>query len=178
MLLSITLTFSFCGNDKKSNTSDAALEIVEVDTQKETVTYPEPALEAEFKDVKVEAAYKQYSKLQNALVNTNAKDAAINAQEFLKTVKDLNIDGPILEAISFVATSQDVALQREQFVLITAEMEKLLAGALKSGAIYKSYCPMAFNNNGAYWLSSNKKIQNPYFGDKMLRCGRVDSEIK
>jgi hypothetical protein len=37
---------------------------------------------------------------------------------------------------------------------------------------------MAFNNKGAYWISSSKDILNPYFGDKMLKCGRVDSEVK
>jgi hypothetical protein len=37
---------------------------------------------------------------------------------------------------------------------------------------------MAFGNTGAHWLSNTKEIQNPYFGDKMLKCGRVDAEIK
>jgi hypothetical protein len=37
---------------------------------------------------------------------------------------------------------------------------------------------MAFNNTGAYWLSSDKQVQNPYFGDKMMRCGRVDNAIE
>ena len=30
---------------------------------------------------------------------------------------------------------------------------------------------MAFNNEGAYWLSKNENILNPYFGEKMLTCG-------
>ena len=30
---------------------------------------------------------------------------------------------------------------------------------------------MAFNNEGAYWLSDAEQIRNPYFGDKMLTCG-------
>ena len=50
--------------------------------------------------------------------------------------------------------------------------------ALQSGTIYKQYCPMAFNNEGAYWLSESKDIMNPYFGDRMLKCGRVDAEIQ
>jgi len=43
--------------------------------------------------------------------------------------------------------------------------------------LYRQYCPMAFQNKGAYWLSSEKKIMNPYFGDKMLHCGVVKEEF-
>ena len=39
--------------------------------------------------------------------------------------------------------------------------------------IYIQHCPMADNNKGADWLSLNKAIKNPYFGDKMLHCGSV-----
>ncbi|WP_046756706.1 efflux RND transporter periplasmic adaptor subunit [Kordia jejudonensis] len=35
------------------------------------------------------------------------------------------------------------------------------------------FCPMADNDNGAYWLSNEKLIKNPYFGDVMLTCGSV-----
>src|SRR5690625_5789886 len=36
---------------------------------------------------------------------------------------------------------------------------------------YLMFCPMAFNNQGAYWLQPNSELLNPYFGDAMLRCG-------
>ncbi|TVZ15381.1 efflux RND transporter periplasmic adaptor subunit [Maribacter sp. MAR_2009_72] len=39
--------------------------------------------------------------------------------------------------------------------------------------IYVQHCPMADNNTGADWLSLEKAIRNPYFGDKMLTCGSV-----
>ncbi|GAA0878095.1 hypothetical protein GCM10009119_10630 [Algoriphagus jejuensis] len=40
-------------------------------------------------------------------------------------------------------------------------------------AVYKDYCPMAFGDQGAYWLSEKKDITNPYFGTSMLSCGEV-----
>jgi Cu(I)/Ag(I) efflux system membrane fusion protein len=43
--------------------------------------------------------------------------------------------------------------------------------------IYYQYCPMAFDNKGAYWLSSTEEIRNPYFGDKMLTCGSTKDVI-
>jgi hypothetical protein len=36
-----------------------------------------------------------------------------------------------------------------------------------------AFCPMAFDNKGASWLQEEKKILNPYFGSKMLRCGTI-----
>jgi Cu(I)/Ag(I) efflux system membrane fusion protein len=44
--------------------------------------------------------------------------------------------------------------------------------------IYVQHCPMADNNKGADWLSSEKEIRNPYFGSSMLTCGEVTKEIK
>jgi hypothetical protein len=46
------------------------------------------------------------------------------------------------------------------------------------GSVYVAYCPMANNNEGANWLSNDKEIKNPYFGDKMLRCGSVMETIQ
>jgi len=43
--------------------------------------------------------------------------------------------------------------------------------------VYKQYCPMAFDGKGAFWLSSSEEIRNPYYGDKMLKCGRVEETI-
>ena len=43
---------------------------------------------------------------------------------------------------------------------------------------FVTFCPMAFNNRGAYWLQKTKAITNPYFGHKMLKCGKVTDEIQ
>jgi Cu(I)/Ag(I) efflux system membrane fusion protein len=34
---------------------------------------------------------------------------------------------------------------------------------------------MAFDNKGAEWLQRGTTINNPYFGDEMLRCGEIRS---
>jgi Cu(I)/Ag(I) efflux system membrane fusion protein len=43
---------------------------------------------------------------------------------------------------------------------------------------YEIFCPLAFNNTGASWLSKEKDINNPYFGASMLKCGEVKQEYK
>lgn len=182
LLFVFTITLSFCGNDKKSSDGiseeNAGLKVVAVDTKKEEKNYPAPALTAKFKNEKIGNAYKHYSKLQNALVNTNAKDAAIYAEGLAVAMKNIGSANVVTQALKKVVVSQDIKIQREQFVIITNEMEKLLENSLDAGMVYKMYCPMAFKNKGAYWLSSDKQVQNPYFGDRMLKCGRVDSAIQ
>ena len=42
-----------------------------------------------------------------------------------------------------------------------------------SGEWNLAHCPMAFDNKGADWLQRGTQINNPYFGDQMLRCGDI-----
>jgi len=49
---------------------------------------------------------------------------------------------------------------------------------LKHAGIYREYCPMAYNEKGATWLSDDPEIKNPYFGKKMLECGEVTDSLK
>ncbi len=46
-------------------------------------------------------------------------------------------------------------------------------GHIETGNHYLAYCPMAFNDKGAYWLQIEEPISNPYFGASMLRCGEI-----
>ncbi len=48
---------------------------------------------------------------------------------------------------------------------------------LHPGRLFAIYCPMAFDNKGAYWLSNSREIQNPYMGKKMPTCGEIKEEL-
>lgn len=48
---------------------------------------------------------------------------------------------------------------------------------LKKGNLFATFCPMAFNGKGAYWISDSESIQNPYMGAKMPTCGEVKEEL-
>ena len=91
----------------------------------------------------------------------------------------LNVSGDatLKEIAQTIANADGIENQRKALPDLTASVERLLDNAITSGAIYKQYCPMAFNNTGAYWLSSEKEIRNPYFGDAMLSCGSVKETI-
>lgn len=53
----------------------------------------------------------------------------------------------------------------------------IIKTGLTDAGIYRQYCPMAFNDKGAYWLSNETEIRNPYFGTKMLECGEVTDTL-
>jgi len=36
---------------------------------------------------------------------------------------------------------------------------------------------MAFEGKGAYRISENREIQNPYMGSKMPTCGEIKEEL-
>ncbi len=46
-------------------------------------------------------------------------------------------------------------------------------GQATGSDLYEEFCPMAFDNRGASWLSATEKIENPYYGVDMLSCGEV-----
>ncbi|MFW5959926.1 MAG: efflux RND transporter periplasmic adaptor subunit, partial [Chitinivibrionales bacterium] len=60
-------------------------------------------------------------------------------------------------------------------VLIAAEKRY---NKVLSSKHFLAFCPMAFNNQGAYWLQEDREIKNPYFGESMLGCGEIKEEYK
>lgn len=72
----------------------------------------------------------------------------------------------------------DIEAKRKSFQMITANIFDLARTVrYTQEKIYLLNCPMAFNNEGADWLSSNTEIKNPYFGEKMLTCGAVKDSV-
>ena len=134
---------------------------------------------AMFKDAHLGAAYEHYIHLKDALVASKPVDAKNAADELQKALKDVNGSAAAIEASSKLAGASDLEQQRKLFSTLSNEMATLVKGGkLSMGMLYLEFCPMANNNEGAFWLSNQKEIKNPYFGDKMMKCGSVKEVIK
>jgi hypothetical protein len=131
-----------------------------------------------FNNLNMEAVYNHYMHVKTALVNTNAEEAKSGAQMMTEALQNAGGNEEALNAAQTIAQTDDINVQRTIFQDLSAAMENLLTGELSSGEVYKQYCPMAFDGKGAYWLSSSEEIRNPYYGDKMLKCGSVRDTIK
>lgn len=134
---------------------------------------------AKFKDAELGVAYEQYVRLKNALVASKGDEAKKGATELQKALKGISGSAAATKAASEIAASADLQVQRTAFSTLSNEMAILVKGGkLSSGMIYLDYCPMANGNTGAFWLSNEKAIKNPYFGDSMLKCGSVKEMIQ
>src|SRR5258706_484917 len=136
-----------------------------------------------FKDAKVEMAYRNYLQLKDALVASKAdgaKEAAGKLKISLASLNDGNPDryrDAMTQAMKITKASTMEEI-RKSFASLSTEMKVVVKeGQLSKGMIYVEYCPMANNNTGADWLSNEKEIKNPYFGEKMLKCGSVKETI-
>lgn len=135
--------------------------------------YEGEELKAEFKNEETAERFKVYIAIKDALVNSDVEAAGKKAEELAKAEEQ-----SIVSAAGKIAKAEDINLQRKAFSELTAAMEALLEDALSSGAIYKQFCPMAFEGKGDYWFSNSKKVYNPYYGERMLKCGRVEATIQ
>lgn len=132
---------------------------------------------AQFEDEETAAIYQHYINIKNALVQTDAAMAQDRAKAMVAALEVSESNAVTAEAARKIATTTEVNQQREAFSQLTKAMDSQLEGALASGEIYKQYCPMAFEGKGDSWFSNTKEIRNPYYGDKMLKCGRVEATI-
>lgn len=116
-----------------------------------------------------------YLKLKDALVNSETEVAQDNAI----TLKLLsNSSELLLSVLEKFTQAKNIEEQRNVFYEISEIVYVILKqNKQMKGIAYVQYCSMARNNNGAFWLSKEKEIMNPYFGDQMLHCGSVKEEI-
>jgi len=123
----------------------------------------------------------QYYSLKDALVAGDGKLASAKAGELIKAANSIdyklvsegNINALLHDATP-ISETRDISTQRIHFSNLSNNMVTL-AKALKltSQPVYLDYCPM----KNANWLSNDKEIRNPYYGNTMLNCGRVVEAI-
>jgi hypothetical protein len=118
-----------------------------------------------------------YMTLKDALVQTDAIVAKEAASKLAQSATAENWDANIIQAAEAIASSDDVEAQRTAFKNVTDGLILSLKANGSEDGVYVQYCPMAFDNTGANWLSLSEEIRNPYFGDMMLKCGRVEEKL-
>lgn len=77
-----------------------------------------------------------------------------------------------------LAGETDLEAKRKSFQMVSDQLYDLIRTVQYDQAvIYHQFCPMAFNDQGANWLSSYATIKNPYIPKKMITCGEVKDSI-
>lgn len=131
------------------------------------------------KDDKLNAVYQHYVHLTTALINGNASEAKVASNAIEAGIKEVPGGENVAANAAKITTAGDIEAQRAAYSSLSNDFIALVKkSGVSGGELYVDYCPMALNDKGAYWLSANKEIRNPYFGEKMMSCGEVKETIK
>ena len=132
-----------------------------------------------------------YIGLKDALTEDNAPEAkkqAVNVKRTVEKVDMLILQGdahnlwikalkPINKNISNIQSDNNIEEQRKAFGLLSKDLsdavDMLGVKMPDNKTVYLEFCPMADDNKGSFWLSYEKEIANPFFGQSMLSCGEV-----
>lgn len=185
IILLVILLFAACKN-KDEKTESTATE----PTVKAAYTYSEAFSQS------INNTLNAYYSLKDAFVATDAvkvNEAGTQLKILLDSLKLEEVQkndslgfssiygrpGDVSAEITGMLGENDIEKKRESFEMISNAMYDLLRVIKPAGVtIYYQYCPMAFENKGAYWLSNADSIRNPYFGKKMLTCGETKETLK
>jgi Cu(I)/Ag(I) efflux system membrane fusion protein len=88
------------------------------------------------------------------------------------------LEKEIKVAATSISKTSNIKGQRNHFKQLSSSIANALEVFGINEKVYHQFCPMVDNNNGAYWLSKEEKVINPYFGEAMLTCGEVKQVIE
>ncbi|TJZ63254.1 DUF3347 domain-containing protein [Sphingobacterium olei] len=139
----------------------------------------------------LKAVFDNYFSVKDALVKTDAGTAFDKATALIKAIKGvemtklstdehtvwMKVMKDLTANAEKIAASKDVAKQRENFALLSKNMYELAKVSKHEKPIYYQHCPMYSSGKGAYWLSKEATVKNPYYGSQMLTCGNVQETI-
>ncbi|WP_412559970.1 efflux RND transporter periplasmic adaptor subunit [Winogradskyella sp. MIT101101] len=141
----------------------------------------------------LKAVYSDYIILKNALVKEDLNSATGSARSLLNNLgkvdmtllsdnkthnRWMSLEGNIKSSATSISKASDIKTQRDHFKHLSSHLINAVQLYGINEKVYVEFCPMADNNKGAYWLSKEEKVINPYFGDAMLTCGEVKQVIE
>ncbi len=177
LLFAFTISMDGCAQSKAPEAKEPSVQSKE---KKEVNNIPAGKVETQVSSVEATEILNKYLPLKDALVATDGPKASIEAAALLSVLGDH--DDKLIEKIKFdaehISDTKDAGHQRDHFNSLSNNIYKLLKASNTTGSkVYRQFCPMAQDGKGAYWLSAESEISNPYYGDKMLRCGTTKEEL-
>ena len=129
-------------------------------------------------DVNLTKAYMHYTMINEALIEANVEKVQMASKMLVGILKEYGNASEAEKVASEMALKSDIADQHIMFSKLTTAFEPLLKNNIVEGEIFKTFCPMANDGEGAYWFSNSNKIVNPYLGKNMASCGSVKETFK
>ena len=144
------------------------------------------------KSNELQSVFDNYFLVKDALIQSDASATAIVAKELVSAISNVKMDKLEMEVhmvwmkvlnqmktdATQMANSKDIKKQRNHFVTLSKEMYSLMKVVKYDKTVYYQHCPMANDGKGANWLSKENEIKNPYYGSRMLTCGKTVETLK
>lgn len=141
---------------------------------------------------KLTEAIEAYISGKEALVESDLARAQSGFNSFTDKLNEIGVHGlsgdghmawmeswsVLMEHSEGITETDDIEEARVHFRHLSDELIKAVHLFGVEGVVYHQYCPMAFGDEGANWLSSEEQIQNPYLPETMLMCGEVIERIE
>ena len=140
-------------------------------------------------DAKAEAILSDYFNLKDALVADDTKKAAQAGTKLVATLKAFDMSSYTKEQQKELAdiiedatehaehiSESAIDHQREHFKTLSKDITDMVAITGTKSTLYEQFCPMY--DKGSAWLSTSKEVKNPYYGSRMLKCGKVQKTIQ
>jgi len=141
----------------------------------------------------LKVVFNDYIKLKDALVKDDSDNVMAESKKLLNSLSEvdmkllmdkeahnhwMSLEKEIKASATSISNTSGIKGQRDHFKHLSSHLIKVLQLFGVNEKVFVEFCPMADNNNGAYWLSKEEKVINPYFGDAMLTCGEVKQVIE
>tara|TARA_R110002050_G_scaffold233063_3_gene368794 strand:- start:16406 stop:18193 length:1788 start_codon:yes stop_codon:yes gene_type:complete len=141
----------------------------------------------------LKVVFNDYIKLKDALVKDNSENVITESKRLLNNLSKvemklltdkeahnnwMSLEKGIKASAASISKASKIKEQRMYFKNLSSHLINTLQLFGVNEKVFVEFCPMADNNKGAYWLSKEKKVINPYFGGAMLTCGEVKQVIE
>jgi len=165
---------------KPSMMSDEKFSVQNQKKAKTNITAAAAAAPEHLKN-ELDKIYLAYFSIHNALAGDDLKGARKAAKTFKTALSQVSrkLNSGLLSSAKEVSAAKDLTEARQAFSSLSAGVYELCKKFGVSGKfpVYRFFCPMAFNNKGAYWLQRKPDLFNPYFGKTMLKCGEKTEDV-
>jgi len=137
--------------------------------------------------------YNAYFEIQMALADDNLDKAKAAFDKLHSLTKDVDMSlfkdeahtrwmkiyNELVQKSNNGSKADDIETARNTFYLLSyaaIELHDTFGHALEQD-YFLTYCPMANNNQGAYWLQTIDTVYNSFYGKSMLRCGEIKQKL-
>jgi len=133
-----------------------------------------------------------YIRGKDAFVNSDLQTASSEYETFISKLEEIGEHGlsgsgheawmesygSLTNSATEIIESDDIEQARSAFRALSDDLIMAVQMFGIEDVVYHQYCPMAFDDEGAYWLSDQEQIQNPYSPETMPGCGEVIERIE